>query len=110
MGWPPGGDGVGRNGSPYPIPNSYPKGGFLLLFDPLDGSSNIDINISVGTIFRYSKRRTAIRRPKQDFLQPGTSRFAPATRCTAHQTMLVLTLGNGVNGFHAGSRNRQLLY
>jgi fructose-1,6-bisphosphatase I len=59
VGRPPGRDGVGRNGVHPPIPNRYPKGEYLLLFDPLDGSSNIDVNVSIGTIFSVLKAPTA---------------------------------------------------
>lgn len=59
----------------YPIPPEYPCGDYLLLFDPLDGSSNIDVNISVGTIFSVLKMAEGEKRPAktEDFLQPGTA-------------------------------------
>ncbi|WP_341675804.1 class 1 fructose-bisphosphatase [Niveibacterium sp. SC-1] len=83
---------------PYPIPNRYPRGGYLLLFDPLDGSSNIDVNISVGTIF------SVLRSPdgatdESAFLQPGTQQLAAGYALYGPQTLLVLTVGNGVAAF-----------
>ncbi|MCG9032402.1 class 1 fructose-bisphosphatase [Laribacter hongkongensis] len=85
---------------PWPIPAVYPQGPYLLLFDPLDGSSNIDVNISVGTIFSVLKApagKTAI--GAADFLQSGTEQIAAGYVVYGPQTMLVLTTGNGVNGF-----------
>ncbi|MGE8357209.1 MAG: class 1 fructose-bisphosphatase, partial [Microvirgula sp.] len=85
---------------PYPIPAAYPQGPYLLLFDPLDGSSNIDVNISVGTIFsvlRAPKGKTGIE--VADFLQRGTTQAAAGYVLYGPQTMLVLTSGHGVNGF-----------
>ena len=85
---------------PWPIPAVYPQGPYLLLFDPLDGSSNIDVNISVGTIFSVLKApagKTAI--GATDFLQAGTEQVAAGYVVYGPQTMLVLTTGNGVNGF-----------
>ncbi|ASJ25011.1 class 1 fructose-bisphosphatase [Laribacter hongkongensis] len=85
---------------PWPIPAVYPQGPYLLLFDPLDGSSNIDVNISVGTIFSVLKApagKTAI--SAADFLQAGTEQVAAGYVVYGPQTMLVLTTGNGVNGF-----------
>ena len=84
----------------YEIPNRYPKGEYLLLFDPLDGSSNIDVNVSIGTIF------SVLHMPKpgqtvteQDFLQPGTHQVAAGYAVYGPQTTLVLTVGNGVHMF-----------
>jgi fructose-1,6-bisphosphatase I len=87
----------------YQIPGKYPKGAYLLVFDPLDGSSNIDVNVSVGTIF------SVLRCPDQNgavgdlgeeaFLQPGTEQVAAGYAVYGPQTMLMLTLGNGVKGF-----------
>jgi fructose-1,6-bisphosphatase I len=89
---------------PYQIPGRYPKGAYLLTFDPLDGSSNIDVNVSVGTIF------SVMRCPAESFsqsdslgeeafLQPGTEQVAAGYAVYGPQTMLVLTLGEGVIGF-----------
>ncbi|RXZ43217.1 class 1 fructose-bisphosphatase [Crenobacter cavernae] len=85
---------------PYAIPGQYPKGAYLLLFDPLDGSSNIDVNISVGTIFSVLRCPDGVTEPtEQDFLQPGSAQVAAGYTLYGPQTMLVLTVGNGVNGF-----------
>ena len=82
------------------IPEQYPKGGYLLLFDPLDGSSNIDVNISVGTIFSVLR---APRRPKgtleESFLQPGTQQVCAGYALYGPSTQLVLTIGTGVHVF-----------
>src|SRR6202008_366249 len=59
---------------PHPIPSEYPKGGYLLLFDPLDGSSNIDVNVSVGTIFSVLRCPEGMNGNEEGaFLQPGTA-------------------------------------
>ena len=90
--------------NPQPIPTHYPRGEYLLLFDPLDGSSNIDVNISVGTIF------SVLRCPKladgkmcepneAAFLQPGRNQVAAGFAVYGPTTMLVLTVGDGVYGF-----------
>ncbi len=85
---------------PYPIPNQYPLGKYLLVFDPLDGSSNVDVNISVGTIFSILKAPVAGRAAKaSDFLQTGTRQVCAGYAIYGSSTMLVLTLGNGTNGF-----------
>ncbi len=85
----------------HPIPNRYPKGEYLLLFDPLDGSSNIDVNVSIGTIFSVLKAPHAVGEAvtEQDFLQPGTRQVAAGYAVYGPQTMLVLTVGNGTVGF-----------
>lgn len=83
-----------------PIPSDYPRGGFLLLFDPLDGSSNIDVNISVGTIFSVLKCPEGNAAPTEaDFMQPGTSQVAAGYSVYGPATQLVLTIGDGVHGF-----------
>ncbi|NMM26495.1 MAG: class 1 fructose-bisphosphatase [Glaciimonas sp.] len=82
------------------IPNRYPKGEYLLLFDPLDGSSNIDVNVSIGTIFSVLKAPEGMGVPtEQDFLQPGSQQVAAGYAVYGPQTVLVLTTGNGVNCF-----------
>ncbi|TAJ80959.1 MAG: class 1 fructose-bisphosphatase [Gallionellaceae bacterium] len=84
----------------YPIPAKYPKGKYLLTFDPLDGSSNIDVNISVGTIFSILRCPEGVSNPTTaDFLQPGTKQVCAGYALYGPSTMLVLTTGNGVNGF-----------
>lgn len=71
---------------------------FLMLFDPLDGSSNVNVNISVGTIFSILESDTLT--PKlEDFLQPGTEQICAGYVLYGSSTMLVFTVGNGVNGF-----------
>ncbi len=85
---------------PYPIPAEYPRGKYLLLFDPLDGSSNIDVNVSVGSIFSVLRCPEGISEPtEQDFLQPGTQQVCAGYAIYGPSTMLVLTTGRGVNGF-----------
>ena len=89
---------------PYQIPNAYARGKYLLVFDPLDGSSNIDVNVSVGSIF------SILRAPQnvvdsgcdvteEHFLQPGSLQVAAGYALYGPVTMLVLTVGNGVVGF-----------
>jgi fructose-1,6-bisphosphatase I len=84
----------------YAVPNRYPQGEYLLLFDPLDGSSNIDVNVSIGTIF------SVLRKPEgeqqvllSDFLQPGHQQVAAGYCIYGPQTTLVLTVGDGVAMF-----------
>jgi fructose-1,6-bisphosphatase I len=84
----------------YPIPSKYPKGKYLLVFDPLDGSSNVDVNISVGTIFSILRAPKGVENPTaMDFLQPGTSQVCAGYALYGPATMLVITTGHGVNGF-----------
>lgn len=85
---------------PYHIPGEYPKGEYLLMFDPLDGSSNIDVNISVGTIFSILRCPQGIDHATEGaFLQPGTEQVAAGYTVYGPQTLLVLTFGSGVHGF-----------
>jgi fructose-1,6-bisphosphatase I/sedoheptulose-1,7-bisphosphatase len=85
---------------PYPIPAEYPRGRYLLLFDPLDGSSNIDVNVSVGSIFSVLRCPEGVSEPtEQDFLQPGTQQVCAGYAIYGPSTMLVLTTGRGVNAF-----------
>jgi fructose-1,6-bisphosphatase I len=89
-------------------PASNPEGAFLVLFDPLDGSSNIDINAPVGTIFSILKSLSAS--PSEaDFLQPGRNQLASGYVLYGAQTMLVLTVGSGVVGFTLASDGQWLL-
>jgi len=84
----------------HQIPFDYPKGGYLLLFDPLDGSSNIDINVSVGTIFsvlRNLEGRTDV--TEDSFLQPGSEQIAAGYAVYGPSTQFVLTVGHGVHAF-----------
>ncbi|EIM93315.1 inositol phosphatase/fructose-1,6-bisphosphatase [Paraburkholderia hospita] len=87
--------------APYQIPVEYSRGKYLLAFDPLDGSTNVDVNVSVGSVF------SVLRAPdnvadivvESDFLQPGSKQVAAGYAIYGPSTMLVLTVGNGVNGF-----------
>lgn len=84
----------------YLVPNRYPKGEYLLLFDPLDGSSNIDVNVSIGTIFSVLRKPTEDRCVEErDFLQPGNQQVAAGYCVYGPQTTLVLTVGDGVAMF-----------
>ena len=89
---------------PYQIPAQHPRGKYLLVFDPLDGSSNIDVNVSVGSIFSILRAPQDViaqgRDVKEaDFLQPGTSQMGAGYAIYGPTTMLVLSVGNGVAGF-----------
>jgi fructose-1,6-bisphosphatase I len=82
------------------VPNRYPQGEYLLLFDPLDGSSNIDVNVSIGTIFSVLRKVTNTRGvSEEDFLQPGKQQAAAGYCVYGPQTTLVLTVGEGVAMF-----------
>ena len=85
---------------PYPIPAQYPLGKYLLAFDPLDGSSNIDINAPVGSIISVLKAPHGTHpAAREDFLQPGSRQLCAGYAIYGATTMLVLTLGRGVHGF-----------
>lgn len=82
------------------IPESYPTGKYVLLYDPLDGSSNIDANITIGTIFSIYRRVTPSGKGTiEDCLQPGYKQIAAGYAIYGSSTMLVLTTGDGVHGF-----------
>ena len=84
----------------YVVPNRYPQGEYLLLFDPLDGSSNIDVNVSIGTIFSVLKKPAGDAGVEEkDFLQPGHCQVAAGYCVYGPQTTLVLTVGDGVAMF-----------
>ncbi|WP_137896176.1 class 1 fructose-bisphosphatase [Ramlibacter sp. 2FC] len=85
----------------YLVPNRYPQGEYLLLFDPLDGSSNIDVNVSIGTIFSVLKKPEDNNGgvEEKDFLQPGSNQVAAGYCIYGPQTTLVLTVGDGVAMF-----------
>jgi fructose-1,6-bisphosphatase I len=84
----------------HPVPDRYPQGEFLLLFDPLDGSSNIDVNVSIGTIFSVLRKLSDHENiTERDFLQPGTRQAAAGYCVYGPQTTLVLTVGSGVAMF-----------
>ena len=84
---------------PIPIPDQYPKGKYLALFDPLDGSSNIDVNLTVGTIFSILRCREGIAASLDDFLQKGVDQVCAGFVLYGPSTMMILTAGHGVNGF-----------
>lgn len=89
---------------PYQIAAQYPRGKYLLVFDPLDGSSNIDVNVSVGSIFSILRAPQAVIDAgrdvtEADFLQSGSQQVAAGYAIYGPSTMLVLTVGDGVNGF-----------
>ncbi|MFH1351715.1 MAG: class 1 fructose-bisphosphatase [Pseudomonadota bacterium] len=84
------------------IPSQYPKGNYILVFDPLDGSSNIDVNVSIGTIFGIYKKVSTeknIDMLLSDVLQPGYKQVAAGYFIYGSSTMMVYTTGNGVHGF-----------
>jgi fructose-1,6-bisphosphatase I len=84
----------------YSIPSQYPKGPYMMYFDPLDGSSNIDVNITVGSIFSIVKCPEGVSDPKlQDYLIPGTEQVCAGFTLYGPSTLLILTTGNGVQGF-----------
>src|SRR5690606_11839402 len=83
-----------------PIPDAYPKGKYVLMFDPLDGSSNIDVCMSIGTIFSVHRRVTPSGPgTPEDCLQKGTEQVAAGYILYGSSTVLVYTTGNGVHGF-----------
>jgi fructose-1,6-bisphosphatase I/sedoheptulose-1,7-bisphosphatase len=90
--------------TPYQIPREYARGKYLLVFDPLDGSSNIDVNVSVGSIFSILRLPDGEREPgrdvvEADFLQPGTQQVAAGYALYGPTNMLILSVGAGVVGF-----------
>jgi fructose-1,6-bisphosphatase I/sedoheptulose-1,7-bisphosphatase len=86
--------------TPYEIPAEYPRGKYLLLFNPLDGSSNVDVNVAVGSIFSVLRCPEGVSEPSEgDFLQPGAAQVCAGYAIYGPSTMLVLTTGRGVNGF-----------
>lgn len=85
---------------PIPIPTRYPRGRYVLMFDPLDGSTNIDVNISIGTIFSVHRRLTDGSDPGlRDCLQQGTKQVAAGYIIYGSSCMFVFTSGHGVHGF-----------
>ncbi|HEY6951112.1 MAG TPA: class 1 fructose-bisphosphatase, partial [Bacteroidota bacterium] len=82
------------------IPEKYPTGKYVLLYDPLDGSSNIDVNVNIGTIFSIYRRVTPKGRGTlEDCLQPGYKQIGAGYALYGSSTMLVYTTGDGVHGF-----------
>jgi len=85
---------------PYRIPDEFPRGRYLLAFDPLDGSSNIDVNVPVGSIFSVLACPQGMTGDEERaFLQPGTRQVCAGYAIYGPTTMLVLTFGRGVHGF-----------
>jgi fructose-1,6-bisphosphatase I len=83
-----------------PIPDRFPVGEYVLLFDPLDGSSNIDVNVSIGTIFSIHRKASGgVRGGLEDCLQPGSRQVAAGYVVYGSSTMLVYSSGAGVHGF-----------
>jgi fructose-1,6-bisphosphatase I/sedoheptulose-1,7-bisphosphatase len=90
----------GEMDAPHVIPADYPRGRYLLLFDPLDGSSNLDVNGTVGSIFSVLRCPEDVSVPNIDhFLQPGMRQVCAGYAIYGPSTMLVLTTGRGVHGF-----------
>ena len=89
--------------APYPIPKHFPRGKYLLVFDPLDGSSNIDVNVSVGSIFSILRAPAhateGAELTEADFFQPGSEQVAAGYALYGPATMLMLSVGTGVYGF-----------
>ncbi len=91
-----------ENDDPIMIPDKYPRGKYLVVFDPpLDGSSNIDVNISIGTIFGIYKRKDGREGDGccEEFYQPGKDMVAAGYILYGSSTMMVYSSGNGVHGF-----------
>ncbi|RYF35306.1 MAG: class 1 fructose-bisphosphatase [Comamonadaceae bacterium] len=85
---------------PYVLPTQYPRGKYLLMFDPLDGSGSVDVNVAVGSIFSIARAARPGEDPAApDFLQPGTRQVCAGYAIYGPSTMLVLTLGNGTHAF-----------
>jgi fructose-1,6-bisphosphatase I / sedoheptulose-1,7-bisphosphatase len=86
--------------APYHIPAAFPRGKYLLCFDPLDGSSNIDVNMSVGSIFSVRRAPRGVEDPTvADFLLPGTTQVCAGYALYGPASMLVLTVGQGTHAF-----------
>ncbi len=86
--------------APHPIPERYPRGKYLLAFDPLDGSSNIDVNVAVGSIFSILRApNPGANAAVEDFLRPGSEQVCAGYAIYGPSTMIVLTVGTGVHGF-----------
>jgi fructose-1,6-bisphosphatase I len=91
-----------ENEEPVVVPRDREEGRYVVIFDPLDGSSNIDVNVSIGTIFSIFRRDpdpTGCRDPLEDVLQPGRRQVAAGYVVYGSSTMAVYTTGNGVYGF-----------
>jgi fructose-1,6-bisphosphatase I/sedoheptulose-1,7-bisphosphatase len=96
---------------PYRIPDEHPRGRYLLLFDPLDGSSNIDVNVSVGSIFSVLACPEGVAgEEERAFLQPGARQVCAGYAIYGPTTMLVLTFGRGVHGFTLDREIGEFIY
>ncbi len=84
---------------PITIPAQYPRGKYLALFDPLDGSANIDLNLTVGSIFSILRCQEGIQPTLDDYLRPGSEQVCAGFVLYGPSTMMILTTGHGVNGF-----------
>ena len=84
---------------PFDIPPEYARGRYLLLFDPLDGSSNIDLNVAVGTIFSVLAHAGDAAPVETDYLQPGRRQVAAGYAIYGPSTVLVISVGRGTHGF-----------
>ncbi|MDR2012453.1 MAG: class 1 fructose-bisphosphatase [Rhodanobacter sp.] len=85
--------------APYDIPTEYTRGRYLLLFDPLDGSANIDFNVAVGTIFSVLAHDKNSAPTEADYMQPGNHQVAAGYALYGPATIMVLTVGQGTHGF-----------
>jgi fructose-1,6-bisphosphatase I / sedoheptulose-1,7-bisphosphatase len=86
--------------APFAIPSHFPRGRYLLVFDPLDGSSNVDVNVAVGSIFSILRAPTpGADAVAADFLQPGSQQVCAGYAIYGPSTMLVITVGTGAHGF-----------
>jgi len=83
----------------FPIPDHHPRGPYVLVFDPVDGSSNIDVNVSIGTIFSIYRCADPDHPQLSDFLCQGREQLCAGYIIYGSSTMLVYTTGNGVHGF-----------
>jgi fructose-1,6-bisphosphatase len=83
----------------YEIPDRYRRGRYLLVFDPLDGAANLDVNVAAGTIFSVLRHERGTAPGTADYLQPGRSQAAAGYAIYGPSTMLVLTVGKGTHGF-----------
>lgn len=83
----------------FPIPDKHVQGNYILVFDPVDGSSNIDVNVSIGTIFSIFRKKSTSGVNLDDFLRPGSEQLCAGYILYGSSTVLVYTTGNGVHGF-----------
>jgi fructose-1,6-bisphosphatase len=85
---------------PHEIPQEYPRGRYMLLFAPLDGAANLDVDLTVGTIFSVLRAPDGVTNPtREDFMQPGRRQVAAGYALFGPVAMMVITLGAGVHGF-----------